>query len=139
MARSSNEKGLRAEQAARDILVADGYDCYLVRRSRFGPQDVHGADIVAKRRNERTLWVQVTADRHLGRKIDAFKAVPWTKTFDDVRIWVLRRHKGAVPFFEERRLDDDWDSQAARRIPAPTLAEPGGPRQTLARRRTRVG
>jgi len=136
---NTSAKGTAIELTAIRILEAEGYTVHRcvrtgVRRGgRYISQsnDVFGCiDLVAKKRGERTRWVQVTAHSGIGQKKEDLAEVPWDPLFDSVEIWRwvggrARRHKTTGEwldrqYFQIYHLDDDYDLIADNRI------RPGG-------------
>jgi hypothetical protein len=143
---NTSSKGTAIELAAIKVLEAEGYKVHRCVRTgvKRGPiyisqsNDVFGCiDLVAKRRGERTRWIQVTADSGVGRKRKEIEEVPWDPAHDSVEIWrwvggAPRRHKttGAIlerQYFQVYRLDGGFELRKDDRVllntPAPT---PGG-------------
>lgn len=90
------KKGQIIELTAIKILEAQGYKVHRCVRTgvKRGPMyisqsnDVFGCiDLVAKKKGERTRWIQVTADGGIGRKKADLSEVPWDTLFDSVEIW----------------------------------------------------
>ena len=74
---NTSSKGTAIELAAIKVLEAEGYKVHRCVRTgvKRGPfyfsqsNDVFGCiDLVAKKKGERTRWIQVTADSGIGRK-----------------------------------------------------------------------
>lgn len=143
---NTSSKGTAIELAAIKVLEAEGYKVHRCVRTgvRRGPlyisqsNDVFGCiDLVAKRRGERTRWIQVTAHSGIGKKKADLDEVPWDTAFDSVEIWrwvggASRKHKTTGAFLERQyfqvyRLDRafalDKDDRVLLNPPAPT---PGG-------------
>lgn len=92
----SGSKGTAIELKAKKHLEDEGWVVHRCVRTgvKRGPfymsqsNDVFGCvDLVAKKRGEPTLWIQVTADSGIGRKKDDLLKIPWSPGVDDVRIW----------------------------------------------------
>jgi hypothetical protein len=143
---NTSSKGTAIELAAIKVLEAEGYKVHRCVRTgvKRGPlyisqsNDVFGCiDLVAKKRSERTRWIQVTADSGVGRKKKDLDEVPWDPVFDSVEIWrwvggATRKHKTTGAFLERQyfqvyRLDHAFELRKDDRVllnpPAPT---PGG-------------
>jgi hypothetical protein len=143
---NTSSKGTAIELAAIKVLEAEGYKVHRCVRTgvKRGPfyfsqsNDVFGCiDLVAKRKGERTRWIQVTADSGVGRKKKDIEEVPWDPVFDSVEIWrwvggASRKHKTTGAFLERQyfqvyRLDHGFELRKDDRVllnpPAPT---PGG-------------
>lgn len=137
-------KGTAIELRAIRILQAEGYTVHRCVRTgvrRGGlyvsqSNDVFGCiDLVAKKRGERTRWIQVTAHSGIGKKKDDLAEVPWDPLFDSVEIWRwvgggARKHKttGAWldrQYFQVYHLDDDYGLDPERRIREPPEWTPG--------------
>lgn len=143
---NTSSKGTAIELAAIKVLESGGYKVHRCVRTgvKRGPlyisqsNDVFGCiDLVAKKRGERTRWIQVTADSGVGRKKKDLGEVPWDPTFDSVEIWrwvggASRRHKATGAWLEKQyfqvyRLETGFGLDKGDRVllnpPAPT---PGG-------------
>ena len=143
---NTSAKGTQIELAAIKLLEAEGYKVHRCVRTgtRRGPifvsqsNDVFGCiDLVAKRRGERTRWIQVTADSGIGRKKAEMLEVPWDSLHDSVEIWRwvggnIRKHKTTGELLERQyfqlyRLENGFALEPGQRVllrtPAPT---PGG-------------
>lgn len=92
----TGSKGTAIELKAKKHLEDEGWVVHRCVRTgiKRGPfymsqsNDVFGCvDLVAKKRGQPTLWIQVTADSGIGRKKDDLLKIPWTPGVDDVRIW----------------------------------------------------
>jgi hypothetical protein len=143
---NTSSKGTAIELAAIKVLEAEGYKVHRCVRTgvRRGPlyisqsNDVFGCiDLVAKKKGERTRWLQVTAHSGIGKKKADLDEVPWDPAFDSVEIWrwvggASRKHKTTGAFLERQyfqvyRLDHGFGLRKDDRVllnpPAPT---PGG-------------
>lgn len=128
-------KGRQIELWAIKALEAEGYVVHRCVRTSIkrGPMwisqsnDIFGCiDLVAKKRGERTRWVQVTADGGIGRKKDDLALVPWDPLFDSVEIWrwvggPRRKHKRTGEWLERQyfqvyHLDASFELQPDKRI-----------------------
>lgn len=135
-----SKKGTQIELAALKLLEAEGYTVHRCVRTgvKRGPlyysqsNDVFGCiDLVAKRRGERTRWIQVTAHSGIGQKKADLAAVPWDPLYDSVEIWRWvggnRRKNKATgewlqrQYFQVYHMDDGYALRPDRRV----LAEPG--------------
>ncbi|HUR63938.1 MAG TPA: hypothetical protein VM241_05610 [Candidatus Thermoplasmatota archaeon] len=133
-------KGTAIELAALKLLEAEGYKVHRCVRTgvKRGPfyysqsNDVFGCiDLVAKKRGQRTRWIQVTADSGIGRKKHDLAEVPWDPLYDSVEIWRWvggNTRKSKVTgqpldrqYFQVYHLDDGYELRKDRRV----LAEPG--------------
>ena len=143
---NTSSKGTHVELLAIKLLEAQGYKVHRCVRTgvKRGPfyfsqsNDVFGCiDLVAKKRGERTRWLQVTADSGVGRKRKEMEEVPWDPLFDSVEIWRWvggrkRNHKTtgealARQYFQVYHMDDAFALRPDRRV----AVEPGN--DTLAR------
>jgi hypothetical protein len=132
---NTSSKGTKIELIAIKVLEAEGYTVHRCVRTgvKRGPHyfsqsnDVFGCiDLVAKKRGERTRWIQVTADGGIGKKKADLAEVPWDPLFDSVEIWRWvggrqRRHKttGATlerQYFQVYHHDDEYELRPDRRI-----------------------
>jgi len=57
------------------------------------PHDIFGADIIAMKNHHTLIFIQVTADSHISRRIRAFQAYPFPWNF--VRVFVLQAKKNS--------------------------------------------
>jgi hypothetical protein len=89
--------------------------------------DIFGnIDLIAKKQEERTRWIQVTSAGSIGRKRAELQATPWDKTHDSVEIWrwvggQARRHASQGvwldrQYFQVYHLDDDFALRPDRRM-----------------------
>ncbi len=132
---NTSTKGAHVELMAIKLLEAEGYKVHRCVRTgaKRGPfwvsqsNDVFGCiDLVAKKRAQRTRWIQVTADSGIGRKRKEMDEVPWDPLYDSVEIWrwvggQSRKHKatGRVlerQYFQVYHLDDGYALKPERRI-----------------------
>jgi hypothetical protein len=133
-------KGTAIELAALKLLEAEGYKVHRCVRTgvKRGPfyysqsNDVFGCiDLVAKKKGQRTRWIQVTAHSGIGKKKADLAEVPWDPLYDSVEIWRwvgggTRKHKSTGEwldrqYFQVYHLDDGYELRKERRV----LAEPG--------------
>lgn len=140
---NTSSKGTKIELLAIKILEAEGYKVHrcvrtgVSRGGRYFSQsnDVFGCiDLVAKKRGERTRWVQVTAHGGIGQKKKDLSEVPWDPLFDSVEIWRwvggrARKHKTTGEMLERQYFqvyhhDEDYELRPDRRLrPADFLEE----------------
>lgn len=90
-------KGASAEREAIAALQAEGYAVHRCVRTPVRTRgrwvmvanDVFGCiDLIAKKEGQgRTRWIQITAGRDIGRKIQDLAAIPWDNAHDSVEIW----------------------------------------------------
>jgi len=55
--------------------------------------DIFGCDLICKKPNTKTLWIQATLDSGISRKIDELHKYSWNLDVDDVQIWLKRKDK----------------------------------------------
>jgi hypothetical protein len=132
---NTSSKGAQVELAAIKLLEAEGYKVHRCIRTgvKRGPlwisqsNDVFGCiDLVAKKKGQRTRWIQVTADSGVGRKRREMDEVPWDPLYDSVEIWrwvggQSRKHKTTGrtlerQYFQVYHLDDGYALLPTRRI-----------------------
>ena len=101
-----SESGRLKEQYAIEALEALGYKVHRCIRNAVEHRDQPGTyihlptdffgciDLIAKRRGERTRWVQVTSADSVARKVRDLSEVPWDEQFDSVEIWQWMRGDG---------------------------------------------
>ena len=115
-------KGTDIEREAIQKLHDRGYRVHRTIRTRYRTKtgwgshsnDVFGCiDLVAKRLDERTRWIQVTATRHIGRKKLELDTVPWAIPHDSVEIW---RWVPAGRYFQVYRADHGYKLQRHDRV-----------------------
>ncbi|MFA5944306.1 MAG: hypothetical protein WC876_07570 [Candidatus Thermoplasmatota archaeon] len=96
MPRDTSAKGTAIERLVIMILMAAGYTVHrcvkTVVRTPIGhrtiAQDIFGCiDLVCKKGDEPTLWIQVTSETAVTKKVEALAAVPWSTQHDRVEIW----------------------------------------------------
>src|SRR5581483_10985300 len=135
-----SKKGTAIELAALKLLQAEGYTVHRCVRTgvRRGPlfisqsNDVFGCiDLVAKKRGQRTRWIQATADGGIGRKKADLAEVPWDPLYDSVEIWrwvggpsrksKVTGQRLARQYFQVYHMDDGFELRPDRRV----QAEPG--------------
>ncbi len=133
---NTSSKGTQIELSAIKVLEAEGYRVHRCVRTgtKRGPlwisqsNDVFGCiDLVAKKRGERTRWIQVTAHSGIGAKKKEILDVPWDPVHDSVEIWrwvggAVRKHRstGQVldrQYFQVYHLDSGFELQKDRRVP----------------------
>lgn len=120
---STIQIGRETEKMCEDILVSQGYVVHrTVRSSHRGlANDVFGCiDIIAKKKGERTRWIQVTAGSGIGEKIADIEemADAWDPDIDSVEVWLwkgIKQKKGVTrerwqskQYFQVRRRDDNY-------------------------------
>lgn len=127
---NNNRKGNKAELEVKRLLEAQGYYVHrTVRTNHHGfvnaPNDIFGCDIIAKKEGERTRWIQVTCDGHIGRKKAELALVPWDSQHDSVEVWrrvgIKRKHKvtGETPdsmYYVVYHRDDMFDLKLAKKV-----------------------
>ncbi len=147
---NTSAKGTAIELRAIKILESWGYKVHRcvrtgVKRGKMyfsQSNDVFGCvDLVAKKRGERTRWIQVTAHSGMGQKKKDLAEVPWDPLFDQVEIWrwvggAARKHKTTGEwldrqYFQVYKLEQDFELRADNRIRASDDADDAGaPRLT---------
>jgi hypothetical protein len=127
---SRKSKGNQFERWAMKYLEEQGY---VVHRAQSQAVNVgtfhvsrsndifHCIDLVAKRANERTRWIQVTSENvGIGIKAKKMEQVPWCSEHDSVEIWqyVQGRHTPATPaqYFRVRKLEEAYEIKDENRI-----------------------
>lgn len=112
--RSSYQKGNIYENEVKKILEADGYSVfkqhrrpvYIKGRMLMLGSDIFGCDIVAKKAGEPTLWVQVSTEDNLHKKIKQVMEHPWNLEGERLTIWCKIRGKKAYKVHEAPRFKD---------------------------------
>ncbi len=147
---NTSAKGTAIELRAIKILESWGYKVHRcvrtgVKRGKMyfsQSNDVFGCvDLVAKKRGERTRWIQVTAHSGMGQKKKDLAEVPWDPLFDQVEIWrwvggAARKHKTTGEwldrqYFQVYKLEQDFELRPDNRIRASDDADDAGaPRLT---------
>lgn len=120
---STIQIGREAEARCEAILVEQGYKVHrTVRSSHYGlANDIFGCiDIIAKKRGERTRWIQVTAGGGIGEKVEDIEemADAWDPDLDSVEVWMwkgIKQKKGVTRarweskrYFQVRRRERDY-------------------------------
>ena len=143
---NTSTKGTVIEAQAMRLLEAEGYRVHRCVRTgaKRGPlwisqsNDVFGCiDLVAKKKGERTRWIQVTADSGIGRKRDEILGIPWNTDHDSVEIWRWvggRGRKSKVgeawlerQYFQVYVLETGFALEKDRRVQVnPVAPTPGG-------------
>lgn len=137
----NSAKGTETERRAIRILESDGYKVHRTTRSHFratnGQHMSHSndffgcVDLIAKRRGERTRWIQVHAGQNVGAKVAKLKEVPWTEEHDSVEVWQwcgnlpgIDRRTGQPrkgPYFQIYHMDDGFvpskENRASEQLP----------------------
>jgi len=73
---SRNIKGRNIRTLIKKILLARGYSIYLAPHTKYLPNDVFGADLIAMKKDE-IIFVQTTADTNIKRKADELQKYPY--------------------------------------------------------------
>ena len=60
--------------------------------------DIYGCDLIAKKSDRKTLWIQATLDSGISRKIDELQKFSWNLDVDDIQVW-LKRKDGKIDIF----------------------------------------
>lgn len=133
---NTSAKGTAIELTAIKMLEAQGYKVHRcvrtgVKRGKLyfsQSNDVFGCiDLVAKKRGQRTRWIQVTAHSGIGQKKADLAEVPWDELFDEVEIWRWvgskrgRKDKrtGEVlddMYFQVYRMDQDYELREENKV-----------------------
>lgn len=128
---SRRSTGNLYEKYCKAYLEAEGYVCHRATASMknvgkfFVSQanDVFSCiDIIAKKKGERTRWIQVTSENvGIGVKAKKMEVVPWTPEHDCVEVW--QYHGGRTTksnpnaqYFQVRLLDQDYALKDENRI-----------------------
>jgi len=62
--------------------------------------DIFGiVDLIAKKKNERTLWIQATMNTSMKKKREKLSAIPWNFEGDCVQFWI-KRSPGKTDVYE---------------------------------------
>ena len=101
---STRSKGRAFETWGRDYLREHGWDVHLCGRKAvmLGPgkmvtkgDDIFGSDLVAVKPGELTLFVQLTCDSNLKKRLEEFKRHGFEPAHQRVELW-QKRSGGAV-------------------------------------------
>lgn len=60
--------------------------------------DVFGCDLIAKKRDQKTLWIQATEHKSLKLKQQEIIKYIWNHNIDDVQIWI-KRESGMIDIY----------------------------------------
>lgn len=119
--RSSYQKGNIYENEVKGILEAQGYTVFKQHRKPVYIQrqkrmlmlgaDIFGCDIVAKRTSEPTLWIQVSTEDNLHKKVKQVMEFPWYLEGERLEVWCKIRGKKAyrvhpAPEFKEVKIEE---------------------------------
>lgn len=115
--KSSYAKGNIYENEVKKILEKQGWSVfkqhrrpiYIKGRICMVGADIFGCDIVAKKTGEPTLWVQVSTEDNLHKKIQQVMEFPWYLNGERLEIWCKIKGKKAyrvhpAPQFKEREV-----------------------------------
>lgn len=93
---NTNRKGVRLERVAIKVLESKPYAVHRTIRHVVRKKgrvlsissDIYGCiDLIAKRKGERTRWIQVTTATSIRKRIADFAKVPWSPEHDVVELW----------------------------------------------------
>ena len=113
MATSSTTKGNTYEREVRDILrsqdwlVEGQHRKVLYIRDKFTGQmklimagrDVYGCDLIAKKKGQKTRWIQVSTVPQKSTKQKQVLAFPWTLEHESVELWLRLEGKRTYRVF----------------------------------------
>lgn len=119
---SSVSKGNKAELEARNTLEADGWKVFRQHRKPIFIKgrmvtigaDIFGSDLVCKRLDEKTLWVQVSTAENLSAKKKQMLEHPINLDYERYQIWIRLNGEKA---FEIHELDLDGGINTFKKIP----------------------
>lgn len=102
--KSSYQKGNKYENEVKKILEQQGWQVFKQHRKPMFIKgnlimagcDIFGCDIVAKKEGELTLWIQVSTEENLHKKIQQVKEFYWNTEHERVEIWC--RIKGKLAY-----------------------------------------
>lgn len=131
---TTTSRGRQVERLAEEVLKADGWTVHRTVRSQFNANDIFGCvDLIAKKKGNRTRWIQVTAGSNIGEKIADLSQVPWDLSHDQVEVWLWKgkrmKHIKVKPgekkrekflesqFFQVRCLDFNYELEHAVDVP----------------------
>jgi len=117
--RSSYQKGNIYENEVKKILEAQGWNVfkqhrkpiYVNKRVLMIGADIFGCDIVAKRYNAKTRWIQVSTEDNLHKKIKQVMEFPWNLEGESLEIWCKIKGKKAynvhkAPTFDKVSIEE---------------------------------
>lgn len=110
----STQKGNQFEGEARKILEAQGWlvegqhrKVMWIRDKKTGlmkmimaGRDIYGCDLIAKKRGQRTKWLQVSTVSQKASKQRQVLIFPWTLEHEDVELWLRIDGKRAFRVFK---------------------------------------
>lgn len=102
MATSSVKKGNQYEKEVRDILIADGWlaegqhrQVMYIRDFKTGQmrllmkgRDIYGCDLIAKKRTQKTKWIQVSTVSQKSSKEKQVRQFTWNLDHEDLELWL---------------------------------------------------
>lgn len=115
---NSYQKGNQYEREVKKTLESQGW--YVEgqhRKISFIPQppqppkmimmgrDIFGCDLIAKKKGEKTLFIQVSTKVNKGKKIRQVSDYPWTWEHDAVQLWLRLDGKRSYEVYE----GPDWE------------------------------
>lgn len=110
----STKKGNLYEKEVRTILEQKGWHVEGQHRKVMflGPgkmimagRDVYGCDLICKKQNEKTLWIQVSTVENKSKKEKQVLEFPWTLQYETLQLWL--RVKGAKKYRVYEAKQDD--------------------------------
>lgn len=92
----ATQKGNQFEREVKDILEAQGYAVFRQHRRPLFMKgkmitvgsDIFGCDMIAKKKGERSRWIQVSTVENKSKKEQQVLAFPWNLAFEDVELWL---------------------------------------------------
>lgn len=109
----STQKGNQYEKEVKDILESDGWHVEgqhrkikwikdwktgLLRMVMAG-RDIYGCDLIAKKIDQRTRWIQVSTVENKSKKEQQVLSFPWTLEHESVELWLRIKGKKAFRVF----------------------------------------
>jgi len=114
---NTTAKGNRIENYAAKILEAQGYVIHKTQRTMrnygkgsfgSGDNDVFNCvDIIAKKKGERTRWIQVKSTNKKGEVVKKYSVVPWDENYDSPEYWLWFGGRGKM-YFQIYYWEEDW-------------------------------
>ena len=106
--KSSYHKGNQYEREVKAVLERSGWKVegqhrkamWIYKKLLMIGRDIFGCDLIAKKREERTLWVQVSTRANKSNKIRQVENEPWCSDFDRVQVWCRQPKKKEYVVFE---------------------------------------
>lgn len=134
MGGKSTQKGNQWEREAKTILEKAGWIVEGQHRqiSFLGPgrmimkgRDPFGVDLIAKKKGEKTRWIQVSSVGNLSKKKKQVLEFPWTLEYETLEIWgrlngkkefrtfIAENSGEGLPEFVEGPTQKAWSSEAS--------------------------